>query len=309
MAKFVDNYGVYSAPPNGNAENATLQRMAVLNAPGIRCDNDLKLKDGSWPGIARQVCVMMLLCWAFSTTSLAQNKRVAEECTQNADCETGKCVQLKSEDKKVCLYCGEGDYENYFSGVKNKCKDVDGPESHGDLRDELRKSEDKKGEFSLVWLKNRRELAVGCLDARLTREQECWKDKMDSGHKEQIDKLKEAIRLNDDLVSDGIRNGRAYRVDPEHFDHLMEDEEEHCKELHKDFEWLSNLKEDEKANCTEISSVADRAHDCREVRKSIVDVFEEHASQYRTDALKEAEAAESEAKKMLEHKHSKNLCE
>lgn len=71
---------------------------------------------------------------------------------------------------------------------------------------------------------------------------------------------------------------------------------------------MSSLKEAEQADCTQctqISSVADRAHDCKEVRKSIVEVFQERG---RTDALKEAEVAESEAKRMLDLKHSENLC-
>jgi hypothetical protein len=146
------------------------------------------------------------------------------------------------------------------------------------------------------------------MKARSTRENTCWHDKIDSEHQKKIDDLEEVLDIAQRLIDESIRNGKAYKVDRETFDHLTEDEAENCKDLRKDFDWLSSLKDDEQADCTEISSVADRAHDCREVRKSIVDVFEDHASPERTDALKEAEAAESEAKRMLDLKHSNNLC-
>lgn len=254
------------------------------------------------------VCVMVTLCGVLSTASLAQNKRVPEACATDADCEAGNCVQLKEESKKVCLYCRQDDYNTYWSDVQSKCKNLDEIGRYSDLKSELQKSANRRDEFSLTWLKSRRDLNADCLTARSTRENSCWKDQIDSGHKQQIDDLKEALNATDGLINDSIRNGKAYKVDREHFDHLTEDEEHNCKDLRKDFEWLSSLKEDEQADCTEISSVADRAHDCREVRKSIVEVFQDRASSERTDALKEAEAAESEAKRMLELKHSKNLC-
>jgi hypothetical protein len=257
-----------------------------------------------WTG----VCVMAALCWALSTTSLAQNKRVPEECANDADCEAGNCVQLKEESKKVCLYCRQGDYDTYWSDVQSKCKNLDEIGRYSDLKSELQKSANRRGEFSLPWLKNRRDLNADCLTARSTRENSCWKDQIDSGHKQQIDDLKEALNATDGLINESIRNGKAYKVDRAHFDDLTEDEEDNCKDLRKDFEWLSSLKEDEQADCTQISSVADRAQDCREVRKSIVEVFQDRASSERTDALKEAEAAESEAKRMLDLKKSKNLC-
>lgn len=253
-------------------------------------------------------CVIVALCSALTATCVAQNKSVPEECTNDADCETGKCVQLKEESKKVCLYCGQSDYDTYWSDVQNKCKNLDDIGRYSDLKSELRKSANRKDEFSLPWLNNRRDLSADCLKARSTRENNCWKDQIDSGHKQQIDDLKEALNATEGLINESIRNGKAYKVDREHFDHLIEDEAKNCKDLHKDFEWLSNIKEDEQADCTEISSVANRAHDCKEVRKSIVEVFQDRASSERTDALKEAEAAESEAKRMLDLKNSKHLC-
>ena len=255
-----------------------------------------------------KVCVMVTLCWVISTISGAQDKRVPDECANDADCETGNCVQLKEESKKVCLYCRQSDYDNYGSDVESKCKNLDEIGRYSDLKSELQKAPNRRGEFSLPWLYNRRDLNAACLTARSTRENSCWKDQIDSGHKQQIDDLKEALNATESLISESIRNGKAYKVDREHFDHLTEDEENNCKDLHKDFEWLSSLKEDEQADCTEISSVANRAHDCREVRKSIVEVFQDRASSERTDVLKEAEAAENEAKRMLDLKTSKHLC-
>jgi hypothetical protein len=103
------------------------------------------------------------------------------------------------------------------------------------------------------------------------------------------------------VISDSIRNGGAYKVDRAHFDHFMEDQESNCNALHK-------LKDDEKADCSTIESVADKAGDCREVRKEIVESFQDRASSERADALKEAVAAESEAKRILDLEKSKNLC-
>jgi hypothetical protein len=255
-----------------------------------------------------RVCLVVALCLAFSITSIAQNKRVSEECDKDADCETGNCVQLKEESKKVCLYCRQNDYDSYWSDVQSKCKNLDEIGRYSDLKSELQKSANRRGEFSLVWLNNRHDLNAACLTARSTRENSCWKDQIDSGHKERIDELKEALNATDSLISESIRNGKAYKVDRAHFDHFMEDEDSNCKDLHNDFEWLSSLKDDEKADCSKISSVADKAGDCREVRKEMVESFQDRASSERTDALKEAVAAESEAKRILDLKKSKNLC-
>jgi hypothetical protein len=254
------------------------------------------------------VCVTALLYLVLGTSALAQTKRVPEECTKDEECETGNCVQLKEESKKVCLYCRQGDYDGYWSNVQSNCKDLDEIGRYRDLKDELQKHANSRGEFSLPYLYNRRDLNAKCLTARSTRENSCWKDQMDSGHKEQIDQLKEALSATESLISDSIRNGKAYKVDRAQFDELVEDEEDNCKDLRKDFEWLSSLKEDEPADCTQVASVADRAGDCREVRKSIVDAFQDRASSERMQALKEAEAAESEAKRMLDLKKSKSLC-
>jgi len=255
------------------------------------------------------VCVAVALCWAFTTTSLPEKKRVPEQCESDSECETGNCVQLKEESKKVCLHCRQADYDTYWSNVQSACKNLDEIGRYSDLKSELQKSANRRGEFSLVWLKNRRDLNAGCLTARSTRDNSCWKDQVDSGHQRQIDELKEALNATDGLINESVRNGKAYKVDREHFDHLTEDEEQNCKDLRKDFEWLSSLKEDEKTDCARIESVAHRALDCREVRKSIVDVFQDRASSERTDALKEAEAAESEAKRVLDVRKSKNLCQ
>jgi hypothetical protein len=255
------------------------------------------------------VCVMVALCLAFSTASLAQDKRVSEECDKDTDCEKGNCVQLKEESKKVCLYCPQDDYDKYYEGVQDKCKDLDQIGAYSDLKSELQKSANRKSEFSLVWLYNRRDLNAACLNARSTRENNCWKDQIDSGHSSKIRELKEALDATESVISDSIRNGKAYKVDREHFDHFMEDEEKNCEDLHDDFEWLSSLKDDEKADCSKISSVADKAGDCREVREEIVESFQDRASSERTDALKEAVAAESEAKRILDLKKSKDLCD
>lgn len=254
------------------------------------------------------ICAVALLCLTLTAPSLAQTKRVPEECTKDEECEAGNCVQLKEESKKVCLHCRQSDYDRFWSDVQNNCKDLDEIGRYRDLKDELKKHANSRGEFSLPYLYNRRDLNAKCLTARSTRENSCWKDQMDSGHKEQIDQLKEALSATEGLISDSVRNGKAYKVDRAHFDDLTEDEEDNCKELQKDFQWLSSLKEDEQADCGRIASVADRAGDCREVRKSIVDVFQDRASSERTQAFKEAEAAESEAKKMLDSKKSKSLC-
>lgn len=249
------------------------------------------------------------LLLSISTAGFAQKKPVAEECANDAECETGYCVQLKKENKKVCLYCRQSDYDGYWSEVESKCKDLDEIGRYSDLQSELQKSANRRGEFSLPYLINRRELNAACLTARSTRENNCWKDKIDDGHQDQIDELKEALKFTDDLINDSKRNGRAYTVDRDTFDDLLEDEEDNCKDLRDNFNWFSNVKEDEKLDCSKLSSVIDRAIDCREVRKSIVDVFKDGASSERRDALKEAEASEAEGKRTLDLKKSKSLCQ
>lgn len=252
---------------------------------------------------------VMAVLLALSSNSFAQNTPVSEACEKDEDCQTGNCVSLKEENKKVCLYCRQSDYDGYWLEVQAKCKDLDELGRYADLQSELKKSVNRKNEYSLPYLFNRRENSANCLTARSTRENNCWKDKTDSEHQRKINDLKEALKFTDDLINDSIRNGKAYTVDRAHFDDLLNDEEENCKELPSDFKWFSDIKDDEKLDCSRLSSVIDHAIDCREVRKSIADVFKDGASAERKDALKEAEAAEAEAKRTLDLKKSKSLCQ
>jgi len=252
--------------------------------------------------------ILAVVCPTLSTASFAQTKRASEDCANDDECETGNCVQLKQESKTVCLYCEQDDYDDYWEDVQDSCKNLDEIGRYRDLQSELQKHANSRGEWSLPFLYFRRDINAKCLTARSTRENSCWKDKIDDGHQDEIDDLKELLNMIERLINDSIREGKAYKVDREQFDELLEDEEDNCEDLGDNFEWLSDLEEDAPADCSRISSVADSAQDCREVRKSIVDVFQDRASSERMNALKEAEAAESEAKRMLELKEGKDLC-
>jgi len=109
-----------------------------------------------------RVFVMVALSLALSTTGAAQNKRIPEACDKDGDCESGNCVQLKEESKKVCLYCRQDSYETYWSDVQTKCKNLDEIGRYSDLESELQKSANRGGEVSLVWLYSRRDLNADC---------------------------------------------------------------------------------------------------------------------------------------------------
>src|SRR5689334_2781663 len=96
--------------------------------------------------------------WGFSGMALGQTATVPQECSDDPDCDTGNCVQLKEESKKVCLYCSQSDYESYWSEVQSKCKNLDEIGRYSDLKGELQKASNQRGEFSLPWLYSRRDL-------------------------------------------------------------------------------------------------------------------------------------------------------
>src|SRR5215813_9194824 len=76
---------------------------------------------------------------SLATEALAQTKGVPEPCDKDADCQTGNCVSLKSESKKVCLYCRQSDYDGYWSDVQSKCKNLDEIGAYKDLKSQLQK--------------------------------------------------------------------------------------------------------------------------------------------------------------------------
>ena len=200
-------------------------------------------------------------------------------------------------------------YESVWLDVQSKCKNLDVIGRYSDLRAELQKASNQRGEFSLPWLYSRRDLNAACLTARSTRENSCWKDQIDSGHQEQIDQLKEALNATEGLINESIRNGKAYKVDRAQYDELVSDEDENCRDLHTDFDWLSIFKEDEPRTAREFH-----------LWQTEQGIAEKYASQslmcLRTVLLRRGETrskkpkpAESEAKRMLDIKQNNHLCQ
>ena len=153
-----------------------------------------------------------------------------------------------------------------------------------------------------------RDISADCLAARVTREHSCWNDQIASAYRLQIDDLKETVNAAESLIQESIRYGKAYNLDRDDSNQLIQAEERSCKNLRKNFAWLKGLEDDELSDCPELSSLTNEAQGCRAVRNSIVKVFQDHASPERMDALREAEVAESEAERILDLKSTNHLC-
>jgi len=258
----------------------------------------------------RVLLALSFFSFAVTITCPGQNNKVPETCTKDADCETGNCIEVKDneQNKMICLHCPQVDYDKYESDVQSKCRNLEDIGRYFDLKSELQKAANRNDEFSLPWLVKMRDLSTDCLTARVTREHSCWNHQIDSGRQQQIDDLKEAVNAAEYLIKESIRNGKAYNLDREHFNQLSEAEEGSCKDLQRNLAWLKGLKGDEQGNCTELSLVTNETRGCREVRNSMVKLFQDHASSERMNALREAEAAESEAKRILDIKNTNHLC-
>jgi len=259
----------------------------------------------------RASLALSVLSFALTITCPGQNNKASEKCTKDVDCETGNCIELKDgeeENKKICLYCPQVNYDKFQSDVQRKCKSLDDIGRYFDLKSELQRSANRSDEFSLLWLVNMRDISADCLTARVMREHSCWNEHIDSEQQQQINDLKQAVNATQYLIQESIRNGRAYNLDREHFTQLTEAEERSCKDLDKNVAWLKGLKDDEQGDCTELSSVTNEARGCREVRNSIVNLFQDHASSERMESLRVAETAESEAKRILDLKTTNHLC-
>jgi hypothetical protein len=251
------------------------------------------------------------LSFAVIITCLGQNNKASEKCTKDADCETGNCIELKDKEKEnemICLYCTQVNYDSFHSDVQRKCKNLDDIGRYFDLKSELQSAANRSEEFSLPWLVNMRDLGSDCLTARVAREQSCWNDRIDSGDQQQIDELKEAVNAAEYLIKESIRNGRAYNLDRENFKGLIEAEEGICKDLDRNVAWLKGFKDDEQGDCPKLLSVANEARSCKEVRNSIVKLFQDHASSERMESLEQAETAESEAQRIFDSQSTNHLC-
>jgi len=259
----------------------------------------------------RALLFLSVLSFPLTVTCGGQNNRASEKCINDGECETGNCIELKDkkeQDKRICLYCSQVNYDKFQSDVQTKCKHLDDIGRYFDLKSELQRAANRSNEFSLLWLVHMRDISADCLTARVTREHSCWNEHVDSEQQQQIDDLKQAVNATQYLIQESIRNGRAYNLDREHFTQLTEAEERSCKDLDKNVAWLKGLKDDEQGDCTELSSVTNEARGCREVRNSIVNLFQDHASSERMESLRAAETAESEAKRILDLKNNNHLC-
>jgi hypothetical protein len=259
----------------------------------------------------RALLLVPFLYFAATITCPRQNNKAAEKCTKDADCETGNCVALKDkgeENEMICLYCTQVNHDSLHSDVQRKCKPLDDIGRYFDLKSELQRAANGSDEFSLPWLVSIRDLGSDCLTARVARERSCWNDRIDSGDRQQIDDLKEAVNAAEYLIKESVRNGRAYNLDRENFKKLIEAEESTCKDLDRNFAWLKGFKDDERVDCPKLLSAINEARSCKEVRNSIVKLFQDHASSQRVESLAEAGTAESEATRILDSKGANHQC-
>ena len=241
----------------------------------------------------------------------AEELEVGESCTENSECESDYCVQLKNENRKVCLYCSQSSYNTYWSQVESSCKEY--PKGTFDskqfAREFKKKNENKRKEWALPNLVGQKELSKKCLKARVERDEKyCWKDKMDDGHKKQIAEFKKLVRYIDGVINDSKRNGKAYSVDLDKFEELLDAEEDECEDFEGDFDKVSDIEKEDQVDCRELESVIDKMIDCKEARKDIVDVFKHGDPLDRKNEYNEAVAAQKETEALLEQKRESGLC-
>lgn len=252
----------------------------------------------------RYALVCLLLTSVTLPQSFAQSKkRVNETCTNDADCESGYCVKTRDGDYK-CSKCDQSTLDRLTDAVEDKCKNKPkGTFAYADLKSEFGSS----NEVSLIDLKSRQEACRECLAARVEREGKCWEGG-DSGHKRQIDDLKDALNYLDGLINEKTRNKLAYYCDESRYQSYKSTMEYKCRDVTSHFEKYG-LYDEKEVYCRDIESLIDQCEDCRDALEDLLsDCFKDGLPEKLDKLYKDVKDMESISKETLSKKKDKGLC-
>ncbi len=260
--------------------------------------------------IIRLVVILLPLYFTMSIYSQS-TKSIGERCEKDDDCSSGHCVTVtvKGETKTICCNCDQNQLNGYTEKVTQYCKNQQGGMlAYKDIKDELDSRFDSKKEVSLVMLNVRRTACQECLKARNDRESSCFNGGTDDEHKDEIQKMKDAIDYIELLIKVKKEAKLAYYCDDYTYENAMDDVEDNCKDITSLFEKYG-VDNSNEIYCSDMANLVDKCIDCREAYEYLVNnCYRDGLSEELSKRFQEVKDMEKIAKETYEKRKNEGRC-
>ena len=245
-------------------------------------------------------CCLMVVCLSITHQSVnAQNKRVNEECQNDADCASGKCLTLRNNSRKVCGTCTQDKLNSLSEKVDRACKN----------KEEMSGSVSNQGEMSMAQIETQIEVCKECIAARKEVLSECFYGNPEEGHVKQLNDWEKALENNIRIKNEKASYRTGYYCSKSDYENYLRYVENYCN---KDFQRASedaSRRKQEKGGCSDLENMVKSCTDCvynyNEFKKNC---FRGQMSGKREELLEKYNRNLKEMKEVLDFKKSGNLC-
>ena len=266
----------------------------------------------------RKVAIMLAIFLSMLSISIySQNKKVNEVCSNDIDCETGKCVT--TDEGKKCSTCTQSQSDDYRKKVGEKCKgwdDSGGWKPSSSIAIMESETSDRRWQYDAF------EIAIDkgkeCKAIRVDRDNTCW-DRGDARHREVLGFVSASIEsvARHKLLMMDHRN--VYYSSKDTYHNRLGTYQSRCpsnldfSRVSSDFETARRgMDSGNKINCSDIESKMNECKRCYEAAKEFMySSFKDEKDRFPRDYLEKLNRSEETYKKgetLLQDIKNKSLC-
>ncbi len=245
------------------------------------------------------LCSFMLICFVLIIQRVnAQNKRVNEDCQNNSECSSGKCLTLKSG-KKVCGTCTQDRLGTLTDRVERACKN----------REDLSGSISNQGEMSMAMIESQIDICKECIAARKEVLSDCFYGNPEEGHVKQLNDWENALESNIRIKNDRASSRTAYYCTKSDYENYLRYIDNYCSKNFQQASEDANRRKQEKSGCSDLENMVKSCEECvynyNEFKKN---AFRGQMSGKREDRLEQYKRYLREMKEVLDYKKNNKLC-
>lgn len=243
--------------------------------------------------------LMLLFIFTMGNTSYAQNAKVNESCTTDADCASGRCLTLKNN-TKVCGTCTQDRLNTLGDRVERACKD----------KEEIAGSMSDQGETSMNELQRRIDVCKECIAARKEVLSDCFNGNPEPGHVKQLNDWQTAYENNIEILNRRTSNNTMYYCTKSDYENYQRNIDNYCSKNFLQASQDAYRRKQEKGGCRDLENWVNSCQECvknyNEFKKN---AFRDRMSSKREEELNKFNRLLQEIKEVWEYKKSNSLCE
>ncbi len=241
---------------------------------------------------------LIVLCSTFYHAVQAQNKDVNEPCTNDSDCRSGKCLELRNG-KKVCGTCTQDRLVTLSNQVDKACKD----------EDKVPPSASNQGDISMDLIEKQIEICKECIVARKEVLHDCFYGNPDKDHVDQVVEWEGILNNNIKLKNEKASSRNAYYGTKSDYEAYLRNIDSNCNKNFQQARDDAERRKQEKGGCSDLESWIKSCEDCvyqwEEFKKNS---FRGQMSGKREEELGKHRSNLRGLQEVLNYKKSNNLC-